>query len=238
MLSPVLAIEAGYNMYLTANGDRGTQIYKSAAAAVDQFEALLSKFPQDTKEGIYCLYLRLAANSLAKGIGRRKEELRKQKKAAEDELEQMIEEKADSEKAVGRIKTIWNALLAGGVVWFILQVIFGVQIDQGGHGRQNISLGIAIAFTLVANEFRGWISGRTKKKLFAVYKKANEEADEQYSKAAGEEYAMAAGLVELGWREMINSDPPVTGAFNNLLKRAVTNASLNETPKTQLLEAA
>jgi hypothetical protein len=226
MLSPALAIEAGYNYYVKEVGEPNSSITQSAAIAVAQFEELISQFPTNSPGGLYCFQLRLAANSLAKGIARCKEQLRKQQKAADEELQQVIVEMTQNEKVAGRARAIWNTLLAGGVVYFFTQTIFGVALhDQKGSNVQTLTLAIALAFTLVWTEFRGWLGRRSKRRMFASYKQALQGADVEYQRRAQEEYRLSAHLAEMAWVQMTTLPPPVTDGFKTLLKGAVTNWS-------------
>lgn len=228
MLSPVLAIEAGYSMYLADAAEPESVIARSAKLAVKQFESLVDTFTKDPQGGLYCLQLRYAANSLARGIARCKANLDLQEKAADKELQQMIVDTADGEKILLRIKAIWNALLIGGVVYFFAQILFGVSSLSDGSvnsTRQNVTLALAIAFTLISSEIRGWTSRRTKRRLFARYKTAVDDAEAEYKRTAREEYQFSARLAECAWKQMTDIPPPITDGFGMLLQGAITNWS-------------
>jgi len=79
---PVVAVEAGYNLYLADNCE-DPELHKSARIAAKNFNKMMNSFPEKSAEGLYCLNLRMAANSLARGITTRKHILNKKIAAAE-----------------------------------------------------------------------------------------------------------------------------------------------------------
>ena len=71
---PVVAVEAGYNLYLADNCE-DPELRTSARIAAKNFNKMMNSFPEKSSEGLYCLNLRMAANSLARGITTRKHKM-------------------------------------------------------------------------------------------------------------------------------------------------------------------
>ena len=110
---PLVAVEAGYNLYLADNCEDSV-LRKSGQIAVRQFDKMMNSFPEKSPEGIYCLNLRMAANSLARGIATRKRNLNKRIAATEQKKDDMVNRIAETEKYIGFLRGALHLLMLGG----------------------------------------------------------------------------------------------------------------------------
>jgi len=69
-----VAVEAGYNLHL-ADNCRDPELRKFARIAMKNFNKTINPFAEKSPQGLSCLSLRVAANSLARGIATRKHNL-------------------------------------------------------------------------------------------------------------------------------------------------------------------
>ncbi|MBX9692485.1 MAG: hypothetical protein K2Z81_08880, partial [Cyanobacteria bacterium] len=89
-VTPIVAIELGYNLYLTEVLDPNSHTRKSAVKATEDFNTLTDSFEPSSQERIYLMTLRLASNGFAQGILRRKRTLAEKLAAAKQEKEQAV----------------------------------------------------------------------------------------------------------------------------------------------------
>src|SRR5512136_2857517 len=95
-LMPDDVISWGYNMFL-AEWCEKPLLRQSAADVVSAYEQFTLRFEQGSKEWWYCSRVRGAANSLARGIARRKNTHAERIAAAEQEKANMIARLLESE---------------------------------------------------------------------------------------------------------------------------------------------
>lgn len=223
---PMVAVEAGYNLYLADNCE-GSALRKSGQVAVKQFNNMMSFFPENSAEGIYCLHLRMAANSLARGIATRKRNLSKSIAAAEQKKDDMIRRIAEIEKHVGFLKGGCQLLAIGGFGYIVVMLVFWIvkalfeipelETEAGGAGSQYASIAFALALALIGSFLKSRIMAKRVLSVFNEYTEAITRANNEYTQSVIMEYKLAAETANLAWKEFTGSDPPMTRSFHNLL---------------------
>ncbi len=226
-ITPNLAVEWGYNLYLIETLPESSAIRQNALRAVAELEALFATFPLGSRERTYVTSLRLAANSFARGIERRKRMLNARLAAAREEKDKLVSKYSKSEKLGGFISASFKPLLAGGVVWACLQALFLIPAINHNPGDQEIHRYVSTAFamftTLISAWVKGWLTGRRLVKLFNNYDAALKRAQETYSNEVVGEYKFTADSARSAWRQLTGQDPPAgSKAFDTVLLGLMT----------------
>ncbi|MHC4426605.1 MAG: hypothetical protein ACYSYV_10975 [Planctomycetota bacterium] len=221
---PLVAVEAGYNMYLADNCDDSV-LRKSGQIAIRQFDRMMGSFPEKSPEGIYCLNLRMAANSLARGIATRKRNLNKRIAAAEQKKDDMINRIAETEKYIGFLRGALHLLVLGGFGYVLVMLIFRIAkanipalgTESGGEGSRYASVAFALSLALVGSFLKSRIMAKKVLAIFSEYNEAIAGANNQYTQSVIMEYKLAAETANMVWKELTGSDPPMTPGLHNLL---------------------
>lgn len=219
-IGPELAIEVGYNLYLLDACSEGSALRKSAETAVQQFNRIAEAFLGGTQEGLYIQKLRMAANSLARGIARRKQILKKREGAAEQKKTDMVVKIAQTEKLAGILRGGFQLLLLGGFGYALVKAFFAIPAlaaSVEGLEEQFASLASALGVALIGSFFKSWFMTRRILKVFKSYENAITGANEEYAQSVLKEYKFAAEEANLAFKQLTGEDPPVTEGFQNLL---------------------
>ena len=221
---PLVAVEAGYNLYLADNCEDSV-LRKSGQVAVRQFDKIMASFPEKSPEGIYCLNLRMAANSLARGIATRKRDLNKRIAAAEQKKDDMVGRIAETEKYVGFLKGALHLFMLGGFGYVLVMLMFRIakaniptlETESGGVGTKYASVAFALSLALVGSFLKSRIMAKRVLSIFSEYTEAISEANKQYTQSVIMEYKLAAETANMAWKELTGTDPPMTPGLHNLL---------------------
>jgi hypothetical protein len=221
---PLVAVEAGYNMYLADNCEDAI-LRKSGQIAVKQFDKMMNSFPEKSPEGIYCLNLRMAANSLARGIATRKRNLNKKIAAAEQKKDDMINRIAETEKYIGFLRGALHLLVIGGfgyvlvmlILWIAKASIPALGTESGWPAAKYASVAFALSLALVGSFLKSRIMARKVLSIFTEYSEAIAKANNEYTQSVIMEYKLAAETANLAWKGLTGSDPPMTPGLHNLL---------------------
>lgn len=221
---PLVAVEAGYNMYLADNCEDAI-LRKSGQIAVKQFDKMMNSFPEKSPEGIYCLNLRMAANSLARGIATRKRNLNKKIAAAEQKKNDMINRIAETEKYIGFLRGALHLLVIGGFGYVLVMLILKITragmpslgTESDGEAAKYASVAFALSLALVGSFLKSRIMARKVLSIFTEYSEAIAKANNEYTQSVIMEYKLAAETANLAWKGLTGSDPPMTPGLHNLL---------------------
>ena len=214
-IHPVVAVEAGYNIYL-ADNCQDSELHKSAQIAVRNFNKAINSFPEKSPEALYCLNLRMAANSLARGIATRKYNLNKRIAAADQRKDDMIRRLAETEKLVGFFRGGLQLLLLGGFGYFLVRAIFG-RTQTAGIDPRYASIAFALALALIGSCVKSRLIAKKVLNVFAQYNEAITQANDRYIQSVVTEYKLTAETANLAWKELTGTDPPTTPSFDDLL---------------------
>lgn len=239
-IPPSLAIESGYNIYLAQKCEAASPLGRSARLAIAHFDALLGHFDDLSPEGVYCFQLRLAANSLASGIERRKLTLAKALAAIEAEKNGVARRIAQTESWWGILKGGWQLLLAGGIAYAIVHAIFrlpALSDSTVGMNQQYAALSTALGIALIGSFWKSRSMNARLLGAFDRYREAVDKAHRDYSRDVVIEYQLAAVTANDAWKTLTSEDPPVSAEFHALLLRNMS-APEAETSAAALAPAA
>lgn len=215
-IHPVVAVEAGYNLYLADNCE-DPELRNSARISAKNFNKMMNSFPEKSVEGLYCLNLRMAANSLARGIQTRKYSLNKKMAAAEQMRKDMIKRIAEAEKFIGFLRGGLHLLLLGGFGYFLIRAIFKGQTQTAGIDPKYASIAFALALALIGACVKSRIMAKKVQNAFSEYTKAITNANDEYAQSVVVEYKLTAETAKLAWKELTGCEPPMTSGFHRLL---------------------
>ncbi len=220
-VTPIVAIEVGYNLYLTEVLDPTKMSWKSAAKAVDEFNGLAESFTPHGPERIYLMTLRLAANSFAQGILRRKRTLNEKLAAAKQEKEASVKRFSKGQGMGGFLIQGGKLLAVGGFLFALAQALVDLPMFQKLGSTENgasfSSLATAIGFTMLGGWVKSWMTDRKIFKLFRKYDEDFRAAHGEYVHEVVSEYRLSAQTAEHAWFLLTGTASPSTGAFENLL---------------------
>lgn len=226
-ITPNLAVEIGYNQYLVDNLPENSSVRRNAEKAIAELDELFAQLPRASRESLYVTTLRLASNSFARGIERRKRMLAARLEVAREKKDKLVKKYSSSERWSGFLTASYKPLLAGGVVWAFLQALFLLPIVHHKPGDDEIHRYVSVAFamftTLISGWFKGWLTGRRLVKLFDSYDEALKRAQEIYSSEVVAEYKLTADTARSAWRLLTGQEPsPESKAFDTVLLGLMT----------------
>lgn len=226
-ISPMTAIEAGYNLYLAQYCDPHSPLGESARKAVSHFEALLELFEQHSPQGVYCLQLRLAANSLARGIERRKKTLQSALDAIEAEKDDVIKRLAQTEGWWGILRGGAQILALGGFGYALVRALFSLPTLTEGTAGMNegfAALATGLGTALIGSFLKAKYMARHLLKVFKQYSDAIRDAHAQYAASVQGEYRLAAETAHIAWTALTGEKPPTSSEFHLMLMRNISTA--------------
>jgi hypothetical protein len=219
-LMPDDVIAWGYNMFL-AEWCEKPLLRQSAQQVVQVYEQFADQFEAGSQDWWYCSRVRGAANSLARGIARRKSTYAERVAAAEQEKTNMIARLLESERWWGLLKGGCRLLVLGGFSYALVRAIFTLPriADQTtGLQEQYASIATALAVALIGSFARWRLMMRRIIRVFRTYAQAISEANEEYAKSVLVEYRFAAESAVYAYEQLTGRKSPVTAGFNNLLQ--------------------
>lgn len=233
---PDVGIEAGYNIHL-ADHAKDPGLKASAAAAIGQFNHIVDSFQPNSPEGLYLLRLRLAANSLARGIERRKDTLEEKKRTALEKKERMIRRITQTERLRGVLIAGCRLLLLSGFGFALAKALLeipGVRAQTSGT-QENllVSIASALGFALIGSFVRSVRVNMMVLKTFREYDQAITAAQGEYVASVIEEYELAAETARQAWVGLTGQEPPMTAAFRNLLIDVMGGAKDDRPPEPE-----
>lgn len=219
LIQPETAIDIGYNLYLC---DMCTDpaLAKSAKSAINQFNKIAATAGETSPEGMYYVKLRMAANSLARGISRRKQTLRDKLQAAHQRKEDMVRRISQTEHFVGILRGGFQLLLLGGMTYAITTAVFGMtglELESTGMQAKSAAIASALGIALIGSFMNARFMARRILQIFAQYDAAVTTAQKAYARSVIKEYRLAVETANQAWRELTGSDPPATPGLENLL---------------------
>lgn len=243
-ITPNLAVEWGYNLYLVDSLPEGSHVRANAGKAIEELDRLFETFPHASRERCYITTLRLAANSFARGLERRKSMRAARLVAAKEEKDHLVRKYANSEKLGGFLTASFKPLLAGGAVWALVQALLLIPVVQsrasGNTDVQYVSLAFALFTTLISAWFKGWLTGKRLVSLFNRYDEALRKAQEIYASEVVGEYKLTADSARSAWQHLTGQEPPADSkVFDTVLVGLMTShdhhpvVALNDIPKAQ-----
>src|SRR5262249_2213413 len=154
--------------------------------------------------------LRLAANSFARGVERRKRMLSARLGAAKERKDKLIEKYASKDKFGGFLNAAFKPLVAGGVVLAFLQALFlsGAVKHGDAEIHRYISLACALCVTFLSSWVKGWMTGRRMVSLFEVYDSSLNKAQSIYANEVVHEYKFTADTARSAWTQLTGLEPP------------------------------
>jgi len=219
-LMPDDVIAWGYNMFL-AEWCEKPLLRQSAQEVVEVYNRFTEQFEQGTKEWWYCSRVRGAANSLARGIARRKNTHAERVAAAEQEKTNMIARLSESERWWGLLKGGFRLLVLGGFSYALVRAIFAlprISAQTTGLQEQSASIATALAVALIGSFARWRIMMRRLLRVFRTYSQAISDANDEYVNSVLVEYRFAAESAVYAYEQLTGHKSPVTAGLNNLLQ--------------------
>ncbi len=220
LVTPNMAIEWGYSLYLVSALEPTSETRASALKAVQELEAMADTFPVGGRERWYMNNLRVAANSFAQGVERRKKSRHDSLEAAREEKDSALRRNTRDTRRGGLLQAGFKILLIGGFIFLMARIIFGlpqVQAKTEGADMHYLSLATTLSIALIGAYAKGWWTDRKMVALFKTYDSKVEKANEKYANDVVAEYQLAAETAEGAWRGLTDRRAPVTKAFEQLL---------------------
>lgn len=219
-VSPNLAIEWGYNLYIAQVLPEHSETRKSAVKALAELEALVDSFEPGSRERLYLTTLRMAANSFAQGVERRKRSRGDDLETASQEKEEAIKRCTRDTRRGGLLSAGFKLLLLGGLIFLIVRVVFNMPtVHERAEGADShyLSVCTALGVALIGAYVKAWFTDRKMVAIFRAYDKKVKTANERYAEEVVTEYRFAAQTAETAWHRLTDSPAPMTRAFESLL---------------------
>lgn len=219
-ITPNVAIEWGYNLYVISVLPETSETRKSALKAVKELEDLVDSFAPGSRERIYLTTLRMAAISFAQGVERRKTSRTNELASAEEQKEDALDRNTRDTRRGGLLSGGWKILLLGGTIFFLARAIFGIHLENDqprGSDVHYISVCTALGVALIGAYIKGWFTDRKMRRIFREYDTKVKAANESYAEEVVTEYRFAAQTAGMAWQSMTDVPAPMTKAFENLL---------------------
>lgn len=220
-VSPNLAIEWGYNLYLAEVLEQTSETRTSAVKAVREIENLVESFPEGTRERFYLTTLRLAANSFAQGVERRKRSRIDSIDSAKQAKEDGIKRCTRDTRRGGLLSAGFKVLIMGGFVFTLVRLLFELpsvsQHNAAGVDAHYVSVCTALGIALIGAYIKAWWTDRKMVNIFKEYDQKVGNANEKYADEVVNEYRFAAQTAETAWHRLTDAPAPMTKAFEALL---------------------
>jgi hypothetical protein len=229
-LMPDDIISWGYNMFL-AEWCENEVLRQSAREVVRVYEEFTVQFQSGTREWWYCARVRGAANSLARGIARRKKTHAERVAAAEQEKASMVARLSESERWWGLLKGGIRLLLLGGFSYALVRAIFAVPRiaeQRAGLQEQYASIATALAIALIGSFLRWRLMMRRILGVFRAYAQALSDANDEYARSVLIEYRFTAESAVQAYEQLTGHKSPVTAGLNNLLQDLIQGRYASE----------
>lgn len=219
-VSPNVAIEWGYNLYLAEVLDETSETRLSAVRAVHELEDMVNSFVNGSRERLYLTTLRLAANSFAQGVERRKRSRADALESAKQEKEEAIKRCTRDTRRGGLLSGGFKILLMGGFIFLLVRAVFDLpSVERQAHGAdlQYISTCTALGIALIGAYIKAWFTDRKMVALFKQYDLKVQAANDRYADEVVTEYRFAAETADTAWHQLTDAPTPMTKAFEALL---------------------
>jgi hypothetical protein len=229
-LTPDDVIAWGYNMFL-AEWCEKPLLRESARQVVQVYEQFAGRFEEGTQEWWYCSRVRGAANSLARGIARRKSTYAERVAAAEQEKSDMISRLLESERWWGLLKGGFRLLMLGGFSYVLVKTLFAmprIAEQTTAIQEQRASIATALGVALIGAFLRWRLMMRRIIGVFRMYANAISEANEEYARSVLTEYRFAAETAVHAYEQLAGRKSPVTAGLNNLLQDLIQGGYVPE----------
>ena len=219
-ITPDVAIEWGFNLYLADCTPGYSEANRAARRALEEFEDVAEAFAEQPQERLYLVKLRMAATSFARGIGRRKETLATRLSAAVERKRRCVAKIAQTERMGGIARGALQLLMLGGFSYVVTRLILeipGLGLDRDQVDPRYASFAMALGSALIGSFIKAWWMGRRILAVFQEYDLEVREAEREYTVSVIKEYELAAQVSYNAWSCLTGEAPPVTPAFRNLL---------------------
>lgn len=219
-ITPNMAIEWGYNLYVIQVLPDTSETRRSALKAVQELEDLVDSFAPGSRERIYLTTLRMAAISFAQGVERRKSSRASELGSAMEEKEDALDRNTRDTRRGGLLSGGWKILLLGGFVFFLVRAIFGIHVvNEQAHGTDvhYVSMSTALGIALIGAYVKAWFTDRKMRRIFTEYDTKVKNANERYAEEVVTEYRFAAQTADMAWQCLTDVPAPKTKAFEMLL---------------------
>lgn len=230
-ISPNVAIEWGYNLYIAQVLPETSETRRSAVKALRELEDLVDSFQSASRERLYLTTLRMAANSFAQGVERRKRSRADDLETARQEKEEAIKRCTRDTRRGGLLSAGFKLLLLGGFVFLLAKVVLNlptVQARAESADSHYLSVCSALAFALIGAYIKAWFTDRKMVALFRAYDQKVKDANERYAEEVVTEYRFAAQTAETAWHRLTDSPAPMTRAFESLLLGVIKGYCIDE----------
>lgn len=219
-ITPNMAIEWGYNLYVIQVLKETSETRRSALKAVKELETLVDSFDPASRERIYLTTLRMAAISFAQGVERRKSQRATELASAMEEKEDALDRNTRDTRRGGLLSGGWKILLLGGFIFFLVRAIFGIHVvNEQAHGTDvhYVSMSTALGIALIGAYVKAWFTDRKMRRIFREYDTKVKTANESYAEEVVSEYRFAAQTADMAWQCLTDVPAPMTKAFEMLL---------------------
>lgn len=233
-ITPPVALDIGYSLYLADAAAEGSALKESAREAMRKFDALEAQFSEESAEWSFFLAIRVALNSLARGIARRKHTLEDRLRTAADEKTNMIKRFTETQRAVGFLRGGARLLLVGGFGFTLMMAIFASDAfrDHKVADQPSLySITFAFALALVGSFLMSWQSERRQIAISTRYEGAIQRANREYAESARAEYEILWKNTSIAWRNLTGEEPPEFIGFDLVFARMIDgDHTLNHRP--------
>lgn len=191
---------------------------------MNHFNALVDHFDPLSPEGIYCLQLRLAANSLARGIERRKNTLQDALHAVEADKDDAVRRLAQTEGWWGILRGGAQILALGGFGYALVRAVFSLPAltdDTAGMNEGYAALATGLGTALIGSFLKAKYMARHLLAVFKQYSEGIRKAHAQYSASVQGEYRLAAETAHVAWIQLTGEQPPTSPEFHLLIMRNI-----------------
>jgi hypothetical protein len=184
-----------------------TPVGQLAATIVQTFRQRCVAVDYCSTDGKYVFAILTIIVSLAKGISRRKQDLEDNLKAAKEQKDERVKKLNQAGRRFGLLKAGARSLLVGGFGFFITKTFLPWIDFERPIQPTYASLALALAFIIVSSVLRSWWTSHCFTSVFSMYDLAVFHAEEEYRRAALEEYERARRDAGLAWKRYTGLEP-------------------------------
>jgi hypothetical protein len=206
---PGVAVEWGYNLYLLSHSPDDPALRDSAMQVHIGFDTFCKEYEGTIEERLYLTAIRACANSLARGIQRRKNTLKEDLSIAEEEHNTLVRQLAESQKTSANLKAVWHLLSMAGVVYFLLAFIIPFpQAKERVVEHQILSVILGLVSGYLGGEAKKWLVRRTQQRLTDSWRKNRENALRNYRHGIRPEYEYVIKTAERSYEQTFKRQLP------------------------------
>jgi hypothetical protein len=221
-LFPGCVLDISYCYYVAAENHQAKSVTaKRAHDVVAEFERLCNAFPKNSPEGVFLFTISQIIVSLSRAIIRGKRNLESQRRIAEKERKERLNDISKAGRQAGIFNAGWRVFLMAGLGFFLAEAFFPEANLKEGANPTYVSLATSIVTVMIGTYLRSWFVSQKVTRIFLAYHHSVMFAEKKYEIDIFEEYQRAKQSATIAWKHLTGSLPPEVPGFEELLQEQI-----------------